>query len=76
MVMTDEEQTKLVAALQNPEHDRFPLRTARDAAVEIERMAEELQFQYACDKAQQEKIQNLSVEVEQLAARLAALERM
>jgi hypothetical protein len=39
--MTDEERTKLVAALRNPEHDRFPLRTARDAAVEIERLAEE-----------------------------------
>jgi hypothetical protein len=43
MVMTDEEQTKLVAALQNPEHDRFPLRTARDAAVEIERMAKRVE---------------------------------
>jgi hypothetical protein len=41
MVMTDKEQTKLVAALQNPEHDRFPLRTARDAAKEIERLEKE-----------------------------------
>jgi ubiquinone biosynthesis protein UbiJ len=43
MVMTDEEQTKLVAALQNPEHDRFPLRTARDAAKEIERLAKRVE---------------------------------
>jgi hypothetical protein len=44
MVMTDKEQTKLVAALQNPEHDRFPMRTARDAAVEIERLVKELRI--------------------------------
>jgi hypothetical protein len=41
--MTEEQRTKLVAALRNPEHDRFPLRTARDAAVEIERLAAELE---------------------------------
>jgi hypothetical protein len=43
MVMTDKEQTKLVAALQNPEHDRFPLRTSRDAAKEIERLAKRVE---------------------------------
>jgi hypothetical protein len=40
--VTEEQRAKLLAALQNPEHDRFPFRTARDAAVEIERLAAEL----------------------------------
>jgi hypothetical protein len=42
--MSDEEQKKLMAALRNPEHDRFPARTARDAAVEIERLNNEIKF--------------------------------
>jgi hypothetical protein len=41
--MTEEQRTKLVAALRNPEHDRFPLRTARDAAVEIEQLEKEIE---------------------------------
>jgi hypothetical protein len=41
--MTEEQRTKLMAALRNPEHDRFPLRTARDAAVEIERLEKEIE---------------------------------
>lgn len=36
--MTEEQRAKLLAALENPEHDRFPARTARDAAKEIERL--------------------------------------
>lgn len=39
--VTEEQRAKLVAALENPEHDRFPARTARDAAKEIERLAKE-----------------------------------
>lgn len=42
--MSDEEQKKLMAALRNPEHDRFPLRTARDAAVEIERLNKKIRL--------------------------------
>jgi phage-related tail protein len=74
MVMTDEEQKILCKNLRDRTNVAY--QDCEAAANEIERLAEELQFQYACDKAQQEKIQNLSVEVEQLAAHLAALERM
>jgi hypothetical protein len=69
MVMTDKEQTKLVAALQNPEHDRFPLRTARDAAVEIERLRSELEDERMSHRA-------TIKDMRELKARLEALERM
>jgi hypothetical protein len=62
--MTEEQRTKLMAALQNPEHDRFPFRTARDAAKEIDRLdAARLNAEYQRDTALAElKDANLRLE--------------
>jgi hypothetical protein len=42
------------------------------AADEIKRLAEELQYQYACDKAQQQEIERLSIENDWLRTALRA----
>jgi hypothetical protein len=53
--MTDEERRRMVDDLRRRKSSWL-----EDVADEIERLAEELQYQYACDKAQQEEIKRLS----------------
>jgi hypothetical protein len=69
--MTDEERRELIAYLRNPGHDfRGDKALAEEiivAANEIERLAEELQYQHACDKAQQQEIERLGRERDMLS---------
>jgi hypothetical protein len=62
--MSDEEQNKLMAALRNPEHDRFPLRTARDAAVEIKRLAERLEAAHGYADECEDRIKMLNNQID------------
>jgi hypothetical protein len=64
--MTKEE---LCDALRNTHPSRMMCKKAAD---EIERLAEELQYQYACDKAQQQEIERLSAENNWLQTALRA----
>jgi hypothetical protein len=66
-IMTDEERKKLCADLRYMYNewycDHCDLEPCDEAADEIERLAEELQYQYACDKAQQKEIERLAQEL-------------
>jgi hypothetical protein len=57
--MTNEERKDLVRWLRNMQHAYSLSGQYKLAADEIERLAEELQYQYACDKAQQQEIERL-----------------
>jgi hypothetical protein len=60
--MTDEERQKLCKTLRwyGDRLERELSDPMREAANELERLAERLQYQYACDKAQQREIERLT----------------
>jgi DNA repair exonuclease SbcCD ATPase subunit len=60
--MTDQERQKLVANLYSLSRGDDRAILCYDAADEIERLAERLQYQYACNKARQREIERLTAE--------------
>jgi hypothetical protein len=82
--MTDKERRKLCADLDGISYDEkgvddYIAERCLAAADELKRLAEELQYQHACDRAQQREIERLTTlaqpDAEPVAARIAELER-